>query len=436
MDVLVQWAAHATLTQPDVEGERGVVVEEWRVRDQGLNGRISAAFGDLVLAGTPYEGQLPIGEFDSISTMDAEPLRRFYEAWYRPELMAVVVVGDISVDAVEDMIEASFGDLEGPADPARRPDVTVSAPTVPEAITLADPEASAPSADVFFMQPGTGQSQTVGGFQNATALFMAMNIIETRLSEDALRGLVPFFGPSTFEFNYSSEISAQGISVSCAAEDLEAATEAVLIEVERARQFGFTDAENILAFAAWEAIAEQIVEGQDSTQDSEFASNYVDHFLSGSQIMSIDQFGEVNGEMLDRLTKLDVERAFQRLVSESAPRLFAVGPDEPASVVPSVEALLALVNTVKALTLEPRPAEDDVPDTLMARPAAVSPVSVEQNAHIGFLEIEYSNGARVLFWPTEIADNLVSFEASSFGGLSLIDVPDLTEAEFGVQIIA
>ena len=123
-------------------------------------------------------------------------------------------------------------------------------------------------------------------------------------------------------------------------------------------------------------------------------------------------------------------------MSESAPRLFAVGPDEPASVVPSVEALLALVNTVKALTLEPRPAEDDVPDTLMARPAAVSPVSVEQNAHIGFLEIEYSNGARVLFWPTEIADNLVSFEASSFGGLSLIDVPDLTEAEFGVQIIA
>ena len=436
MDVLVQWARHANLTQADVEDERGVVVEEWRVRDQGLAGRVSAAFGDLILTGTAYEGHLPIGAVDSISSMDSDPLRRFYEEWYRPDLMAIVVVGDIDVDEVETMIVESFGGFESPDTPTPRPKTTVDAPGSPEAAVLADPEATSPSVDLFYMVGSDAQFTTVGDMQRLTALAMAMNMMEIRLSEDALKGVVPFFDAASYDFEYSREIKALGLSVSSEAVALEASAEVLLAEVARAKQFGFTDAEFDRTLELFEAINEQLRDGQDSRQDSQFAADYVEHFLSGAAIPSIDQFADLQDQMFDRLTRQDIEEAFANLIVGSAPRLFVVGPDEPASAVPSADRLLALVGEVATSTLQPRPDDLPVPDELMARPEEVEPTSVALNEAIGYLELDYANGARVLFWPTTIADNLVSFSASSFGGLSQVDIPDLTEAEFGVEIIA
>ena len=435
MKVLVQWAAHATLMQDDVEGERGVVVEEWRVRDQGLGGRISSVFGELVLTGTAYEGQEPIGEFDSISQMDAAPLRRFYQDWYQPELMAVVVVGDVDVDEVESLIEQHFGALQGPDVPLRRPGLTVNAPTVSEVATLADPEATSPSVDIFYMVDGVSPIATVGDLQNTTALAIAMQILETRLIEDALRGDVPFFAAATFEFFYSRAIAAHGLNASADASELESTARSLLREVARTSEFGFTDTEFDRARRLLEALNEQLREGQESRQDAQFAASYVAHFLAAAPIPSVDQLYDIQRESLARITLAEVEAAFVDLVSASAPRIFVVGPDEPAGAVPPESTLLALIDEVAQLTLEPRPAEEAAPEQLMQAPAEVAAIVVNENPTFGFVELDYGNGARVLFWPTDIADNLVSFAASSFGGLSQVAVEDLTEIEFGIEMI-
>ena len=352
MKVLVQWAAHATLMQDDVEGERGVVVEEWRVRDQGLGGRISSVFGELVLTGTAYEGQEPIGEFDSISQMDAAPLRRFYQDWYQPELMAVVVVGDVDVDEVESLIEQHFGALQGPDVPLRRPGLTVNAPTVSEVATLADPEATSPSVDIFYMVDGVSPIATVGDLQNTTALAIAMQILETRLIEDALGGDVPFFAAATFEFFYSRAIAAHGLNASADASELESTARSLLREVARTSEFGFTDTEFDRARRLLEALNEQLREGQESRQDAQFAASYVAHFLAAAPIPSVDQLYDIQRESLARITLAEVEAAFVDLVSASAPRIFVVGPDEPAGAVPSESTLLALDR--RGRTADPR----------------------------------------------------------------------------------
>ncbi len=110
-DVLYQWAAAATLDPVDIDEERGVVIEEWRLRDQGIGGRISNSYQELLLRGTSYEGHAPIGSLASLEALDVEAIRRFYDTWYRPEMMAVVAVGDFDAGRIEDMITERFSEM-------------------------------------------------------------------------------------------------------------------------------------------------------------------------------------------------------------------------------------------------------------------------------------------------------------------------------------
>ena len=171
---------------------------------------------------------------------------------------------------------------------------------------------------------------TVDDSQTADAIFMALEMMDRRLSEDALRGLVPFFEASWYEFEYSRGIRAVGLSVSAEASQLDSSVESLLAEVVRAEKFGFTDAEFDRALEFLVSVNEQLRDGQGSRQDSEFAAEYVEHFLTGAPIASIDQWVQIQNETFERLTRQDVERAFADLMS-AAPRLFVVGPDEPSA---------------------------------------------------------------------------------------------------------
>ena len=117
IDVLREWAAEASLTEDDVIGERGVVLDEWRLRAQGFSSRVSDAFQELILPGSAYENRLPIGTSEAIESTEPAELRRFYEDWYRPDLMAVVVVGDIDLDDLEAQVVEAFEALVAPDGP-------------------------------------------------------------------------------------------------------------------------------------------------------------------------------------------------------------------------------------------------------------------------------------------------------------------------------
>ena len=435
MNVLVQWAAHATLATEDVEGERGVVVEEWRLRDQGLSGRIQVALRALLAGGTPYEGHDTIGRFESISEMDPQPLQDFYRDWYRPELMAVVVVGDIDVEEVETQIQARFGSLGSADDGPARPVTAIALSRQVEATTLADAEATTSSVEIMYVYDSTAPTATVGDLQARIARDMALDIIAERLSDDTLRGTVPFFGSSRFGYQPGRALGMDGFSVSADADKIDEAAEAVVTEVERSARFGFSPSEFDRVRDAYVSLNEQFLDSQDSRQDFEFAAEYVAHFLAGGQIASVDQSYNIYAEILDRLTAEDLEDALVTFLDAASPRLMAHGPDQPASAVPTDDELVAIYNRVLASVIDPRADDEAVVDRLMDAPAPVAPASMTEDPVYGFVRIEYANGANVFFWPTDIADNLVSFSASSFGGQSLVEVDDLTEITLGVEMI-
>jgi zinc protease len=148
LDVLEQWLSAATIDQAQVEAERGVVLDEWRGSEASSNGRIFDALEELFLAGSPYEDKDPIGTDAAIVATDAEPLRAFYDDWYRPDNAAVVVVGDIDPGSIEDGIVERFGPIRARGASPSRPEPTVEPSDEPRVVILADPDVAEGFAQV------------------------------------------------------------------------------------------------------------------------------------------------------------------------------------------------------------------------------------------------------------------------------------------------
>jgi zinc protease len=432
LQVLRGWADRATLTTEDVIAERGVVLDEWRLRSQGFGGRISSAYADLILPGSPYEGRIPIGDAEAIASTTPEELRRFYEDWYRPDLMALVAVGDFDLEEMEDSIVEIFADLE-PRDGPSRERLTYDPPGEARSGRLVDEEATGASVAVLWpLEPRS--METVGDLQNAVALAMSLEVLATRLNDDALRGDAPFLGAANVEVGYAREIELAGVDVDSRPREAESALRAVLEEAERMRRHGISPGEFARALARFEASSRQAHDRQETIQDIEIAGQIAAHHLAGAHLMTPDQRFKVESDIISRLDPGDLESALSRVV-EHPPLILAVGPDDQPELIPDQARILEVLGEVRASTIEARPDEGSGVDTLMAVPEPELPVSTETDPDFGYTILEYGNGATVFLWQSEISDQSVYMRAESFGGTSRIAVEDLPEAFLATDII-
>ena len=434
LDVLREWASRATITETDVIEERGVVLDEWRLRAQGFSGRVAEAFQELVLPGTIYEGRVPIGDDTSIETTTPSELRRFYEDWYRPDRMAVVAVGDFNVDQMESAIEEAFGDLPVTAESPPWEPPAYEPPDEPRTRGLTDAESTRATVSVFWPQ-AAGTMETEGDYQSAIAASMGMDILSKRLSDDALRGEAPLLGANHSEFGYSRAIGMVGIDVEARPADAEDAFLALLLEVKRIQEFGISDAEFDRVQTTFRALSEQAHEQQETAQDVQFAARIVAYHLEGSHLMSHDQRFEVDRRVLDRLTKADVEAALTAAI-DTAPFAIAVGPDDVDARIPNSARILELLDEASSTTVQARDESALEVDSLMARPEPAEIISQKVDSNFGFTTLTLENGATVMIWETGIAEGLVHAQVESFGGTSQVAIEDLPELDLILDIIA
>ncbi len=432
IDVLVEWAARATIDAAEVEAEIGVVLDEWRLRDLGVDGRISNAFNELIVQGTPYEDRLPIGSAESIQGTTKEALERFYEDWYRPDLMAVVAVGDFDVEQIEDWIVERFGGLEGPADPPDRPTYPFEAPVEARAAALADPESPTAFTQVMWLT-GSQRPETIGDLRQALLRELAVLMFATRFDEDVARGVAPFFDATGVDFGYVASFGVTGIAVDARPGDLAASVESIAREVQRVLRFGFSEGELDRALAEFETLAEQARLSQSTAQDQAFADDLVEYFLSGAPIPSANDRYSLFIELIEGIGLADVDNAFRR-ITDSSPLVLVVGPD--GSDVPDEATLLESLEQGLTAEVTPRDAGSGELETLMARPDPAGLVAQDIDPRFGFATLRFENGVTVLLWQTNIADNSLVLRGQSFGGTSVIDVEDLPELFLITDIVS
>jgi len=433
LDVLEQWLSFALVDPVEVEAERGVILDEWRVRDQTANGRLLNSISEFFLDGTAYENRLPIGGEEAIEATEAAELRRFYDDWYRPDNAGVVVVGDIDVDAVEAAIVERFGDATNPADAPERPALVIDPLDDTQALVIDDPDLDEGFA--YISLPAEPVDGLAPEAESMTGLYqsLALDIIATRLQNDALRGDAPFDDASTSSSDFTRGSTAPEIIVSLDGDQVEAGVQAIADEYQRTLRFGFTPAEIERAVESRRSAYEQNYEGRNSRQDASYADEYVRHLLEDEWYVTADREFEFFTEALDRATAGNVLFVFAELFERAGQHVVVAVPSDESGDVPVAAELVALVDGAADRELEPRAAEATIGDSLMDTPDAAVVVDEFQLSDDTFIDlldptvVRLENGATVAFNTTQIVEGQVFMEARSPGGLLAVpddDVPD------------
>jgi len=440
LNVLEQWLSYATFDSDQVIAERGVVLDEWRVRTQSRTGRLFDLAEHMYLTGVPYEGRSPIGTEASITAMTDVELREYYDTWYRPDNAAITVVGDIDVDDVEADIERLFGPAVARLDDSRAAEIVqFEIESEPDFGLHADPDQRTVDVEVTLPIPAFEGSGTAS-WRVEMIDQIIMDALVRRLEQDIAAGAAAFdvITPGTNSFVES--LDAPALYAFTDAERVDATLGALLDEYERAARFGFSAEEIELAKSTLRAEYDTLYAGRDSAQDVDYADQYVDHFLTGSAYPPIADGYEMSVDILDAITPEAVDLRFRARWSNSTPHVIVSTPESDVEQIPTEAEVLAMIAELEGRQLEPRVAQRDLPDTLMQRPDEVTPASIEQVVNAGDqlfdpVEITYPNGVRVILNRNTIVEGEVFFQAGSPGGSSLVDDQDVVDALYAADVV-
>ena len=416
--VLSQWATAATIRPADVEAERGIVADEYRLRNESANGRISHFLDAIYYRGTVYEGMLIGGSEQSIASITAEQLREFYDTWYRPDNMAVVVVGDLPAAEMQRKVEEHFGALAARADalPAQPERHTFTAAFVTEPVTdaVTHPDYGDISMSIDWQLPAWPPS-TVGGDRLRYMESLIALMLDIRL-DSAFRASLMSQASEPYLSLWQEARGLRLYGTNLRGPDLAQATTDYLSVVEGAAHYGFTADELEQATTATRTALEAHLERAETASSSAHANDYAAHFVRGEGIAAAADRVARLGALLDTFT-VEEMTAHLRWLLEGAPPLVVSLGDDPANV-PNAAELRAAIDA--AAPVAPPEPEEPI-QALMAPPDPVPAVGEHalglfEGAH----EWVFANGARVVFAPSVLAANQVSLTAQGLGGWSLL----------------
>lgn len=433
IDVLREWATRATLTEPDVVGERGVILDEWRTRAQGFGARVNEHIESLILPGTVYEDHEPIGTAEAIEATSPAELRRFYDDWYDPNRMAVTAVGDFDARDVESLIIDAFEDMAEPQSSRHWSTPSFEVPQEPRVRSFVDEEATLAGVTVIWPRPSE-PAETIGDYQRTVLTTIGLEILADRLSDDASSGDGALLDASPFEVAWTRTIGLHGVDTQVRAGRADEGLGDVLYEVERMRRDGITEDEFDRAIARYGSLSRQLHEQRESVQDTQFTDQLVNHHLSGGELMSPDQRFDVESGILARVDIDDVNAALKTLV-ESPPAVLVVGPDDDELDIPDEDRILDVLASLPMADLGERETAEATDGVLMERPAPAPIVNTTIDPRFGFTTLQFDNGATVYLWESDIAAEGVFGLVEGFGGTSRIAVEDLPEAFLMTEIV-
>ena len=420
--VLRDQAGNMLLTEEEIERERGVVLEEWRL-SLGAQNRIQRQMWANSFPGSRYAARFPIGTEESLRTFSPDALRRFYGDWYRPELMGVIAVGDFDADQVQQQIESLFADLDNPTD--ARPHAPIDVPAFDEqrVFVVTDPEAT--NAFVVLDDQYDGvEGETWADYRDGHLLpSVAFGIINERLADAFREPTGPVTGAQVGPSRINAAEEETTMFVGVRADRTLDAVQAVAVELERLRRYGVTEGELARAKANVAAQYEAYGKTADTTDSNTHADELQRVFLEGEGMPGIPVEVAMVETWLPGITRDEVSAVTRDLLQQGSQVVQVVVPEREGFTVPSVEDVQAALVLADDLTLE-APEEADTAGPLVAAPPPVptTPIAgVSGPDDHGMLHYTLRNGVEVHVLPTDYADDEVVLVGRSHGGLSLVD---------------
>jgi zinc protease len=427
---LRDFAAGIELIPAEIEKERGVVLEEWRGR-LGASSRITDRQLPVLFQGSRYADRLPIGTPEVIKGAPRERLLAFYRTWYRPDRMAVVVVGDVDPAEAEKMVRARFGDIARPAGPVAAIDHTV--PTHAETLySLAtDPEAQGWTVSLNF-KSRTADQRTVGDYRASLVRQLVGEMLNPRLREIARRPNAPFLGAQGGADTFGRSLQVFEIGAAVPENGLAAGLEAIMLEARRMQQFGFSADELDRARRDLLAFYDRAFKERDTNESPRYANEYVRHFLQGEPIPGIELEYRIAAAHLPTVTPQEVSTVARGFITDQNRVILAVAPEKAGAAPPTVDSLRTAMTRASAAAVEPW-SDPTAGRALVEKPPTPGTVTATRTlADLGVTILTLSNGVEVWMKPTDFKNDQVLFSACALGGTS-----QASEAEFyGAEMVS
>jgi zinc protease len=428
--VLEDWAQGVSFVDADIDLERAIVMEELRL-GKGAQDRMNKVLLPKIFSGSHYAKRLPIGTEVSLKGFKHEAIKRFYKDWYRPNLMAVVVVGDIELAAAKALVEAHFGQLKNPENERPRTYPGISARSSSEAVVVTDREATNNNMLIRYPVQTAPTVSTLGDYRQSMVEQLFGELLGQRMHELTQQANPPFVSGGSGVNRLVSGYRSFQSGALLGRRGVESAVDALVQENERARQFGFSDAELERSKKNKLRNVERAFAERGKTDSARYAAEYLRNFLERETIPGIENELAYTRTLLPTITLADVNSFARSVIPEKAAKLVIyTGTDKPEIPTPSEEKLLASVASAEQKGVSAN-VEKAVASSLMTTlPTGGSVVAERKNAALGLTEWDLSNGVKVILKPTDFKNDEILLSATRFGGQSLFDQTDMYNAGY------
>ena len=434
--VLADWAGGLSFDHNAIDQERNIVLEELRL-GKGAQDRMSKVTLPKIFGGSKYADRLPIGTEENLKNFKYDTIKRFYKDWYRPDLMAVVVVGDIEPADARALIEANFAQLKNPENERPRTYPMLPVRTTSEAVVVTDKEATNNVMQMLYPVTDDKVVVTLGDTRQRFLQDLFGQALGQRMQELTQQANPPFVGggsglasmmPGYRMFTSSALLGRNGA---------EPAIAALVQENERARQFGFSADELERSKKNLMRALEQGFAEREKSNSAQYAAEYIRNFLANESIPGIANELAYGRELLPTISLADLNAFARSTIPEHGAKLVIyTGTDKADSKTPEAAQLLTAVQQAEASKVVARQ-EKAVASQLMAQPPKAGRiVSERHNAALDTTELELSNGVKVILKATDFKNDEIQMSAARFGGQSMATEADKFNAAYASTVVA
>lgn len=434
LKILRGWAHGLLYDSKEIDAERGVITEEYRM-GLGADDRMRKEYWPVLMKDSRYAERMPIGLLDVIQNFDYQTIKDFYSDWYRPDLQAVIVVGDIDVDQVEIKIKTMFGDIPAARNPRVKEDYPIGMNKEPLVAVCTDKEAAGNTVMLIRKFPHFAM-KTIGDYRKQLMISLYNEMYEERLDEMAQDSKCPFVGAYTGYTNLIGSTDMYGSQAACKENKILETIEALMKEDYRVLQYGFLQTELDRAKISLMERLELASNEVDKTESSRFASEYIDNYLHHDPIPGAKREYNLAKKLMDNISIQEINAMASQWITPENFVAIVTAPDKKGVTVPTKEQVLKVIKDESLKNVQPYVdtyKEKEIIDKNTLTAGSI--IKTEDIPSINAKKVTLSNGIQVILKKTNYKNDEILFYAHSKGGKSLYKENDLASLDFAADII-
>lgn len=432
--VLQDWASNVSFDPEELEKERGVIREEWRLY-RGAQERIMKQHFPIYYWGSKYAERDVIGDTAVIMHAPRETFLRYYKDWYRPDLMSVIMVGDFDAKKAEELFNKYFGGLKNPANPRKKEYVKVPIHDDVKVSIATDKELQYSMVNVIYKMPQMPEGD-FGSYRSGIVSRLVATMLSMRMQELTRKANPPYlYAGGGYDNDFMGGLGSFNVIAIPKGDDMNTGLKSALEESFRAAQKGFTATELERAKTAILKGMEKAYAEKDKTESEDYADEYMRNYMFGEAMPGIDYEFAFHKKELPTITLDEINKTMKNYITNKGIVISVSLPEKEGMKVPTQNDILAVYNEAANAKYDAYVDKTSNEPLVAKKPTAGSIKSTKDIASIGAKELTLSNGAKVIYKKTDFKNDEVLFQAFSFGGMSKANDDQIYDANSATEII-